>query len=265
MKAGGRLVPPQCDISSSFTEGLLSIFFKPLIRGIFHLTVFPSFAFATLPLCLQYLALSRCPFIWTLVKFLPLNCLLIIRRLYPLLSSLFLSFPSSCHFFLSSQLSLWQSTITSPTSCSYCVLFSALVYSQHCISPCTFLTYLVSGWVFSRFSMNELFSGVWIRPEALILFDSKNRQHFSANIVRVKGISVQHSNQIVCWANRYWRALLNVSDQHFMWSIDTGPLCSPTPLFDIIWWYIAIHLVYTKEKDSVSVLYAWVTVKPEAT
>lgn len=42
------------------------------------------------------------------------------------------------------------------------------------VRPCLLQAYLVSGGLFSRFPSDELFSWVWIRPEAFILCDGKD-------------------------------------------------------------------------------------------
>lgn len=98
MKEESISSPPQCDISSSFTECLLSISLKQLVRGIFSFTLFLSFpfchSFSSTPLHSQSLVQtslpsSRCPFIRTLVNFFPS---LLSSAHQPIPSALFLTF-----------------------------------------------------------------------------------------------------------------------------------------------------------------------------
>lgn len=173
-----------------------SISLKHLIRAILRLTVTLSFflPFLLSPLHLQSLVHSHFPFKWCsfiqTLKFFPPCCLQFISR--P--SSLFLtavvhisfSLPLPPLYFFSFQHSTChpvsyhcQDAKSAATSLYFCFVLYSLAWTISSVFILFFIIYftpilssmpyLVSGWVFSRFSWDELFSWAWIRPEALIL------------------------------------------------------------------------------------------------
>lgn len=188
---------------SSFTEWLLSISVKQLIKGIFSLL--RSFSFCHFPSPIftrrhlfNAVSFNWCPFIQALGKCFP-PCFLtslphtLTRLSYqPLISSLFLlplipfqptplSTPILLHFCFYSQACMCLSAShvclfcfpTSPSLLRFSSSDSAS-YSGHLRLILHSLSYLISGWVFSRFSGDELFSLPWIRPVPLILLEQQN-------------------------------------------------------------------------------------------